>query len=637
MKVVSIDVENPGWGLQPIKLNRLSGMVMLAGKNGAGKTRLLSQLKYELNNKPQTHQVEDAERELNRLISERDMYVQELDGFEKYTVNIPVTDPAYYEYPLIMGDEQSQRKKIKSSNDYIAKLQTSIVDAVETIPLHAKSYTVIDLMPKGLNLKSHKQLTKEQTEKYFYEVRTPGFQKLEQGTLSYISETCSKYNNATHPSIIVLEEDKEAAIQSFESLNGLIKAFLNTSLELNLDGVSLFDLPIEKAQLSNGQKILLQLCVEIHAQKTSLKEMVIFLDEPENHLHPEACIDLIAAIQKSAPDCQLWVATHSIALLSFFDEATLLFLEDGKVSYKGSEPETVFASLIGNEERVGKLQDFISLPSVYAMNKYAAECLIPPEVVAAKDFDDQMVQIRTHLQDLVKAAPNNLLRVLDFGAGKGRLLESLMSLWPEAKEQIIFVAYDKFSDDSEKCKQVIESYYESSEGLYFNKESAISAKYGDNYFDVVILCNVLHEIEPKEWLSLFRASGVIPTLLNANGVSLIVEDEIIPVGEKAHVKGFIVFDTPELRTMFKIKSGEEFLFSDERNNGRLKAHLIPKNYLVRIDADSRLEALRKKKAQSEKEISNIRESGDTSYKSGRKHSFWIQQLANTQLAINDFS
>ncbi|MGT2505736.1 hypothetical protein [Cupriavidus basilensis] len=71
---------------------------------------------------------------------------------------------------------------------------------------------------------------------------------------------------------------------------------------------------------------------------------------------------------------------------------------------------------------------------------------------------------------------------------------------------------------------------------------------------------------------------MINRALSDNGFLLIVEDQRIPVGEKAHKNGFLVLDTAHLRTLFSIKEADVaaglFTFHDARGDGRLKAHLI---------------------------------------------------------------
>ena len=161
--------------------------------------------------------------------------------------------------------------------------------------------------------------------------------------------------------------------------------------------------------------------------------------------------------------------------------------------------------------------------------------------------------------------------------------------------------------------------------------------YDKDSFDVVIMCNVLHEIDPKDWLKLFQSEGLISSLLSDNGMLLLVEDHQIPIGEKAYQKGFLVLDTPQLKDLFKISEKEtDFTFSDKRGDGRLKAHQIPKRCLVQIDEASRLSAIKSMSTTAREKILEIRED-KKNYQNGKLHGFWTQQFANAQLNLAELT
>ncbi len=493
------------------------------------------------------------------------------------------------------------------------------------------------LVPKSTTIVDYKQNRPAEADRNFEEVKRLGIAGLENGTLIYLKKIQTRAFNVTHPNSNFSRTDISLAKNAYQSLNKLIQKFLGTSLDRNQDGDPiLFGKEIPMANLSNGQIIILQLCVQIHSQGASLDNLVITIDEPENHLHPEASIDMISSIIDAAPNCQIWIATHSLPILSYFDDATLLFVEDGKVNYAGNTPESVLNNLIGGDERVQKLRDFTSLPSVYAMNRYAAECLKPPAVVGAQEKDDQTKQIQNHITEIQKTIAPRSLRLLDYGAGKGRLLESLTADTNDLANTVDYVAFDEYLDDADTCKKVISAAYQDSKERHFTKISDLTTKFSKKYFDVIVMCNVLHEIDPKDWLNMFGAHGSVTSLLSDNGVLLLVEDEEIPIGEKAYAKGFIVFDTTELRDLFKIEPDEELVYSDQRNNGRLKAHIIEQKWLKRVTADSRIDALKERQRRARKEIIELRKAGPD-YKNGRKHSFWVQQLANSDLALSELS
>jgi len=392
-----------------------------------------------------------------------------------------------------------------------------------------------------------------------------------------------------------------------------------------------------KSNLSDGQKILLQLCLAIHCQEESLDDLILFLDEPENHLHPSVLIQTINKLIERTKNGQIWISTHSIPLLSSFDPSSIWFLEKNKVSYAGSGPEKVLNSLLGDENQIGKLQDFINLPGVHALNRHSFESLFHPEAVVTNGADPQTLQIREEIKKHLK--DKSKIRILDFGAGKGRLLSNIIDSntepTSELAEWLDYVAYDKFDFDKAECISVLDRLYSNPEERYFNSFSDIFSKYDKESFDVIIMSNVLHEIDPNSWLNLFGTGGDIPNSLSDNGIMLIVEDQQMPVGEKAYQKGFIVLNTSELKDLFKITEADtDFGFSDARSDGRLKAHRIKKEYLIRITPESRLKAIESLHKNASEKILDIR-GKDINYKNGKIHGFWVQQFANTGLAIKE--
>ncbi len=152
------------------------------------------------------------------------------------------------------------------------------------------------------------------------------------------------------------------------------------------------------------------------------------------------------------------------------------------------------------------------------------------------------------------------------------------------------------------------------------------------------MCNVLHEIPPNEWLTLFSQDSLIYRALKESGYVLIVEDQRIPTGERAHQFGFLVLDSPHLRTLFGITSADIgknlFLSHDFRSDGRLKAHLISKSLLGRISSETRRKAISELQATAKDQIRRTRLQ-PPSYLIGQMHGFWTQQFANASLYLEE--
>ncbi len=391
-----------------------------------------------------------------------------------------------------------------------------------------------------------------------------------------------------------------------------------------------------QSKLSDGQKILLQFCIAIYSQEVVLIDLILVMDEPENHLHPSVIIETIERIRRCVTNGQIWIATHSIPLLAHFDPSLIWYVENNKITHAGKIPEKVLQSLLGDESEIAKLQDFISLPAQYATNRFAFESLFEPSAVVTRSTDPQSLQIRN---ELVSLTTQGKLRVLDYGAGKGRIISNICDLDTEAQnnliEKIEYIAFDKFPDDKEHCESALTRAYGNCDKLYFNDSNTLLSKYDECSFGVVIMCNVLHEIDPKDWLNLFRRDGEISRLLHEDGFLLLVEDQQIPTGEKAYQKGFLILDTPQLKALFKITENELGFKTDDEREGRLKYHLIPKRCLIQIDENSRRTALQSISTLAKKRILEIREQ-EKNYQNGKLHGFWTQQFANAQLNIDEF-
>ena len=319
--------------------------------------------------------------------------------------------------------------------------------------------------------------------------------------------------------------------------------------------------------------------------------------------------------------------------MAHFDPSSIWFVENSKIEHAGKTPEKVLRSLLGNEDEVGKLQDFIGLPSQYAASRYAFECLCPPKAIQTDSNDPQSFQIK---EDLLSLSKTGKLRILDYGAGKGRIISNIVDLETNDQEKLIqsieYIAYDKFPDDKEHCEGALSKAYDDSNNKYFNDFNKLRSVYDKGSFDVVIMCNVLHEIDPKEWLDLFQEDGTISSLLKEKGILLLVEDHQIPIGEKAYQKGFLVLDTPQLKDLFKITEKDTDFKFDQRKGGRLKSHRIPKHCLIKIDRDSRASSLKSMSRTAREKILEIREM-EQNYQNGKLHGFWTQQFANAQLSI----
>jgi len=603
------------------------------------KTQQINTLKQQINQQPVQKQ------QLERNISQAD---KNINSYEQQIKQIP-EQIKQVENQIVKFTQQieNSNKKIEQLPEQKKRLEEDIEQKQQqiSIPLpiicENEKITVIEFIPNKIELEDWSNQSKQQWTNKANQAKNLGITTIHQTTIPLIQQISERFFNTSHPYFDNNDPanatEKEVAFNEYQRLQGIIKSFLDTEISWNKDGFStIFEQPIAQASLSAGQRILLQLCVAIFSQGGSLTDHVIFMDEPENHLHPSAVIDLLDTLREHNPSGQIWIATHSIPLLSHFEASALWFVESGIVKPSGKKPEVVLKSLLGNDESVQKLKDFISLPDELARTRFAFECLCPPQVVETDSNDPQSIQLNQQLKLIWDEKES--LKLLDFGAGKGRMIANLVDYDNVTSTTLDYHAYDLFDDDKDYCLSNISLSYDDPENRYHNSIELLRTKLGDNYFDVIVLSNVLHEIPHTEWCSIFEDMS---KLLKEDGYLLLIEDCLIPTGELPHRNGFVVFNTLHLQKLFDIPVTEtHFIHHDARfdsveQRGRLMAHLIPTQYLTNSSSDTIKTSLTELKNSAKTEIKKVR-AKEVSYSNGLAHSFWIQQLANTVLCLSEY-
>lgn len=622
MKIIKINIPSedeslgiPNNGLSDIKMERLQDLVIIAGKNGSGKSRILERIKFIAT--------------LKKGIPDLNVINYELEN--AYTL---VTN---WKEQLILkeGDAGLQRtlpNRIIETSEHIEELnkQKQISHLISTDD-DSQNVIFVNFCPKSIELTDCYIQNKENLIK---KAKIASFQIgtdfIQEATLSKIQSIHEKWIISTHHKSVFPAEEIQKATEDYEDLKEIIYRFLKTDLKSDNDNnATLFGFRIGDAKLSEGQKILLQLSVAIHSQKTKISNIIIAMDEPENHLHPSVVIDTINTIRNAIPYGQVWIVTHSIAILAYYGVDYIHYVEDGNIQFAGNIPEKVLESLLGDDDARQKLSNFLSLPDQMAMEKFAYECLLPPMSKETGKDDPQNNQIREVIESFFNKKRE--MKILDYGAGKARLLTYLLSADSNISTRINYVAYEPFIENKDICLNVIKDAYGSFGKRYYNTYRDLKNDY-INAFDIIIMCNVLHEIDPNDWPVTFDN---LSNLLSGNGYLLLVEDTLLPIGEKAYPDGFIIIDSAEIAILFRLNNVQwGKVKSSSCKNNRLKAHLIPKSFLSRSTLESRKKCLESVKSNAINNINDLRKSNQHKAKEGRIHAFWTMQLANVILALS---
>jgi hypothetical protein len=150
------------------------------------------------------------------------------------------------------------------------------------------------------------------------------------------------------------------------------------------------------------------------------------------------------------------------------------------------------------------------------------------------------------------------------------------------------------------------------------------------------MCNVLHEVPPEQWAQVFGKDGYLTDLLDPDGFLLIVEDQLLKVGERAHAFGFLVLSGVELRILFGCAQEDRSFVTmshpDPRYASRLKAHLVPAKLVANLTPQSARNAIFELKANALREVQRL-QGEQYSNIAAREYAFWSHQFVNASLAL----
>lgn len=398
-------------------------------------------------------------------------------------------------------------------------------------------------------------------------------------------------------------------------------------------------------QASPGERNLFYICIFVASLVAYRKDeqIAIILDEPESHLHMEKVIALIKTIERELPNATLWIATHSVHLIPLFDINQTIYLRDCKVQPRGGQPggfySDLYDSLMGT---TADLMAFLKDIADWEIIKYFEECLfLNPETIRTGEHDPQTNDAMKKLEEaLVDAQRNNTkLKILDYGAGKGRFGEFF-------DRKARWIEYHTFDLDDKDYENYIKDKINCHKSHYI-RGGQINIP--SNSFDFVLLMNTLHEIQPDEWTDVFRA---IHGSLAQNGYMILCEPTVLSRGEYLGKEyGHLVLEDSSMKCLF----GEDIQINSCIKNGNAKAisALIKKSSLaVFADSTSRpndivantLKTLAKISAEN---FSTLRQSlefddvdsgkeNGVKFKNARKLAFFAAQHINANLAVEKF-
>lgn len=636
MFIESIDINQRfarSLGLQQACLNGFGQLVILAGPNGSGKSRLLSMIEWSL-------------EQGAALGYER---IQELRAKRK-------KGQGFAEIPLEELDMQPYTYTSFLRGYQALDLQGELYDALGmTFALDEDPDLALrQFMEVSEFLKRHPENMLDNSVRLSMGQPRPAGDFSRTGLLAsplaYVKDVCLRALAESR-----LEEDSLGTVSLdrinndvLEALRILLHALAGLSLTANDAQILVNSIPVEQLALSDGQNQLLRWAVLIHSRKLEKLRIPILIDEPEQHLHPEAVIKLLDMLMTHAPEAQFWIATHSLPLIAHLAAAqprAVWCCENGQFSRARGDFARVTQSLFGGQDGPEKLADFCAEPERFALRTYAAECLIEPVSLPFKANDPQLAQIWARLNSKQDGKP---LAVVDFGAGKARLLDGLAEQC-EAQGKKLSEVFSYFALEITEvtrlvCAQRVARHYDDDIVRVFATLHDAHLELGAASIDVVVLSNVLHEIELKYWRAEVFGDSSLYAMFAQDGVVLVVEDTELPIGELAHEFGYLILDSQALAALFGIddiagSNGQFASYHADRHHQRLQATVIAQQLLKQVSDSSIMAALILQKRLVMERLRTLRvvdPAARLSYMEGRKHAFLAHHLTNLTLALEYF-
>ena len=611
-------------GLKPIAINRLGQVVALFGPNGAGKSRLLSVARSTIA-KLQNIAVKRKEID-DQILALRNQRIPQLQGI----INRQPPPPNLGHYQKALEQATIELPRLECTRDEFDQ-------SFAYFPQPRQVVLSFDVRPElghgNLSLDSVRgasdMLRKRETPVEFGD-----------GALSLASALSYAAYEATNP-----QADRELLnplLPLYSEARKIIRELMKMEFGFVPQGVgalpALDGRHIKPQELSQGQRILFRYAMyavqqlaaigDTQSRKT-IKGSIIFLDEPETHLHPAALLRFLADLRALVgEEGQIWLATHSVALLSALRPHEVFIMHQGEVKASGTDAnDAALRALIGSEENVEALRRILYEPVRWASSRFVSECLLAPGRVGYKENDPQLGIVGEVLAR--KLTGNEEVNILDVGAGEGRLVAMLQTSLPRAERPM--VKYAATEIDISQHDAIRAAVGDLAHPLGVVPDHTSIATIYDGTFAVAVLCNVLHEIRPTTWM---RQMNALLRLLSKDGAILILEDQEMPVGEMPNDLGFIIMNATELQTLFGLKKPPVcHECPDERYKTRLLCVEIPK--VEGITIENVKQAVESVKRRAEAKVREFRLQATGGCRNGGAYGFYSQLFVNATFAVSE--
>ncbi|MDD5360599.1 MAG: AAA family ATPase [Ignavibacteria bacterium] len=655
MRINKLFIDNnitKDFGLKPIRLENIGKVVAFFGKNGSGKSRILDQLSIYIRN-ISAHKIYS---DYFSNLPNRDDF--DISKFEKiYDLLKLETELEEVKYLLTIHSEDTDlKRKLSIINSQIMRFLQTDNSEFKDLIIRKENFdqSITNVINNYVNIinidellkieselsKNDNKLTNLLSHDTFAYLETED-ELIKQGMMHYLAVLANKLalSKLICKNSDELKSDK--TYRDYKMLSEIISELIGHELKHEIDRGNLKadvddvggikgrfrinNREINLKEYSPGQKILLAFCfylfIKGKVSNAKLKDKIFIIDELETHLHPEVQILLIEKLKEIIGDTgQLWMATHSINILSHLNLDEIYLVENGEIKIPGSIiPEKAYNALMGNNTNVLKLNNFVLDISNWAFSNFMIQCFDDPSVIISPKPNDPQIELFKNIFKNEKR-----IRILDYGSGKGRLYKEI-SKDKRLDDLVDYAAVDQNKENINYLRKI---------GIQ-NSMKDIDLLIGFE-FDIIIMMNVLHEVDINKWENIFKS---MHNKLNDNGLLVILEDKFIPNGEMPNKIGFLILGLEELQKLFDLKELPSSIVSkSSKYEDRLLCALISKNQIANVNRNTITSSIQCLKNNSFQKIDELRENKNIEkIKKGHLSALYTQLYVNSIFALRELS
>ncbi len=653
-------------GIKPTSLERLGSVVALIGRNGAGKTRVLDLISdryvdgeaaaIKIFDESLTHLPQNLASIVRSVKSSQPIgdlvyNVHKLKEISKLVNEEPQNEKLQKEAKFLndkmneYSSNNSLRADLQNIQGQIPALDFKVRETLKKYIIKIRNTDVKNLQKsipqnvpnQAIPIQPFEGLMNNKSEEHNYNE----FASIKATGLTFLSTLANKL--ASEYVVSTLKKTDRTQTESFRrfsSLQNFVKKFLKKDLEWempeptdspgvaggSLSYMGLFKIggrPFNYDDFSEGEKTLFTYCLLFFLiernPEIQIKDCILVIDEPELHLHPESEIALVNGLREVVEENgQLWIATHSLNILAHLKYEEIFIVKDNAIIPPiSSNPPNAIDELMGLGEYKHTLSTFLHNISNWSYENFVSQCFINPEVIESAKPNDPQVEV---LKKAIMECPEGS-SFLDFGAGTGRVLKNLMKD-NKLQNKLSFSALDISETNRIELKKLgIKEVYKDSNEL---KESS---------FDFIFVCNVLHELPILKWPNIIAN---LRKSLKTNGFIILVEDMLLPHGEKIEDHGFLVLDSISAKSLFNMESEPLVIKSSLENfANRILCCVIQKEQIGEISNKSIKNALSVLQKNTFDRIKNLPKDVEKEdlHRTGRASAFYSKLYINCGLAI----